>query len=125
MFFFLLLVVIDLKRRFLNFSTNRGHDFDLEKEFFFLYFIFLIFDLMIDIFDSFICLCILNSVDGCPENKALYLQTGDLSSLPLLCHYPVKVYIYINIIYITSFLTFRKSKINIYILFLAIGRQFI
>ncbi|XP_050946279.1 probable inactive purple acid phosphatase 27 isoform X2 [Cucumis melo] len=30
------------------------------------------------------------NVDGCPENKALYLQTGDLSSLPLLCHYPVK-----------------------------------
>ncbi|KAE8648459.1 nucleotide pyrophosphatase/phosphodiesterase-like [Cucumis sativus] len=30
------------------------------------------------------------NVDGCPESKALYLQTGDLSSLPLLCHYPVK-----------------------------------
>lgn len=30
------------------------------------------------------------NVDGCPENEGLYLQTGDLSSLPLLCHYPVK-----------------------------------
>ncbi|CAK9311464.1 unnamed protein product [Citrullus colocynthis] len=30
------------------------------------------------------------NVDGCPENEGLCLQTGDLSSLPLLCHYPVK-----------------------------------
>ena len=34
---------------------------------------------------------LMNSVDSCPLNEGLYLQTGDLSSLPLLCHYPVKV----------------------------------
>ncbi|XP_043692991.1 probable inactive purple acid phosphatase 27 [Telopea speciosissima] len=26
----------------------------------------------------------------CPLNEAMYLQTGDTSNLPLLCHYPVK-----------------------------------
>lgn len=26
----------------------------------------------------------------CLENEALYVETGDLSSLPLLCHYPIK-----------------------------------
>ncbi|XP_023529683.1 probable inactive purple acid phosphatase 27 [Cucurbita pepo subsp. pepo] len=31
-----------------------------------------------------------SNVDSCPLNEGLYLQTGDLSSLPLLCHYPVK-----------------------------------
>ncbi|WCJ39012.1 purple acid phosphatase 27 [Euphorbia peplus] len=31
-----------------------------------------------------------SSVERCPENKLQYLQTGDLSDLPLLCHYPVK-----------------------------------
>ncbi|KAG2671755.1 hypothetical protein I3760_13G010100 [Carya illinoinensis] len=30
------------------------------------------------------------SVESCPFNEGFYLQTGDLSSLPLLCHYPVK-----------------------------------
>ncbi|KAF5822290.1 putative phosphodiesterase I [Helianthus annuus] len=29
-------------------------------------------------------------VDVCPKNIILYQQTGDLSELPLLCHYPVK-----------------------------------
>ncbi|XP_020685518.2 uncharacterized protein LOC110101794, partial [Dendrobium catenatum] len=29
-------------------------------------------------------------VSDCPLNAAMYAQTGDLSSLPLLCHYPVK-----------------------------------
>lgn len=29
-------------------------------------------------------------VSDCPLNKALYAETGDLSDLPLLCHYPVK-----------------------------------
>ncbi|XP_030449227.1 probable inactive purple acid phosphatase 27 [Syzygium oleosum] len=29
-------------------------------------------------------------VSDCPLNKALYVQTGDLKDLPLLCHYPVK-----------------------------------
>ena len=31
------------------------------------------------------------SVSSCLSNFALYVQTGDLSQLPLLCHYPVKV----------------------------------
>ncbi|KAJ4830000.1 hypothetical protein Tsubulata_028036, partial [Turnera subulata] len=30
-------------------------------------------------------------VSSCPLNKAEYVQTGDLSTLPLLCHYPVKI----------------------------------
>ncbi|KAJ0037534.1 hypothetical protein Pint_23839 [Pistacia integerrima] len=30
------------------------------------------------------------SVSSCPLSEAFYLQTGDTSSLPLLCHYPVK-----------------------------------
>ncbi|XP_038875449.1 probable inactive purple acid phosphatase 27 [Benincasa hispida] len=30
------------------------------------------------------------NVDDCPLSKFLYVQTGDLSNLPLLCHYPVK-----------------------------------
>ncbi|KAI3697484.1 hypothetical protein L6452_30547 [Arctium lappa] len=29
-------------------------------------------------------------VNACPQNLILYQQTGDLSELPLLCHYPVK-----------------------------------
>ncbi|XP_031284818.1 probable inactive purple acid phosphatase 27 [Pistacia vera] len=29
-------------------------------------------------------------VSSCPLSEAFYLQTGDISSLPLLCHYPVK-----------------------------------
>ncbi|KAJ9190600.1 hypothetical protein P3X46_001785 [Hevea brasiliensis] len=31
-----------------------------------------------------------SNVGTCPLSKALYMQTGDLSNLPLLCHYPVK-----------------------------------
>ncbi|KAJ4798043.1 Purple acid phosphatase [Rhynchospora pubera] len=31
-----------------------------------------------------------SSVDACPGSSANYIQTGDVSSLPLLCHYPVK-----------------------------------
>ncbi|KAJ7949288.1 Purple acid phosphatase [Quillaja saponaria] len=31
-----------------------------------------------------------SDVGSCPLNEVLYAQTGDLSSLPLLCHYPVK-----------------------------------
>ncbi|KAK4592122.1 hypothetical protein RGQ29_016566 [Quercus rubra] len=31
-----------------------------------------------------------SNVENCPLNEILYAQTGDLSSLPLLCHYPVK-----------------------------------
>ncbi|XP_042479552.1 probable inactive purple acid phosphatase 27 [Macadamia integrifolia] len=31
-----------------------------------------------------------SNVTDCPLNEAMYLQTGDTSSLPLLCHYPVK-----------------------------------
>ncbi|KAG8656699.1 hypothetical protein MANES_04G164100v8 [Manihot esculenta] len=31
-----------------------------------------------------------SDVGACPLNEAGYLQTGDLSNLPLLCHYPVK-----------------------------------
>ncbi|KAJ4796151.1 Purple acid phosphatase [Rhynchospora pubera] len=30
------------------------------------------------------------SVSGCPLSSFNYIQTGDLSRLPLLCHYPVK-----------------------------------
>ncbi|KAK7857524.1 putative inactive purple acid phosphatase 24 [Quercus suber] len=31
-----------------------------------------------------------SNVENCLLNEILYVQTGDLSSLPLLCHYPVK-----------------------------------
>ncbi|KAJ8900268.1 hypothetical protein K2173_024908 [Erythroxylum novogranatense] len=31
-----------------------------------------------------------SSVQSCPLNANQYIQTGDLSNLPLLCHYPVK-----------------------------------
>ncbi|KAJ4971668.1 hypothetical protein NE237_004767 [Protea cynaroides] len=31
-----------------------------------------------------------SNVSDCPLNEAMYLQTGDTSNLPLLCHYPVK-----------------------------------
>ncbi|KAG6630331.1 hypothetical protein CIPAW_13G010400 [Carya illinoinensis] len=31
-----------------------------------------------------------NDVSKCPANELLYAETGDLSKLPLLCHYPVK-----------------------------------
>ncbi|KAL5827264.1 hypothetical protein ACOSQ3_019099 [Xanthoceras sorbifolium] len=31
-----------------------------------------------------------SDVSSCPLNALLYAQTGDLSKLPLLCHYPVK-----------------------------------
>lgn len=31
-----------------------------------------------------------SKVSSCPLSEAFYLQTGDLSKLPLLCHYPVK-----------------------------------
>ncbi|XP_062175489.1 probable inactive purple acid phosphatase 27 isoform X2 [Alnus glutinosa] len=31
-----------------------------------------------------------SNVESCPFNEVLYAQTGDLSTLPLLCHYPVK-----------------------------------
>ncbi|XP_077219257.1 nucleotide pyrophosphatase/phosphodiesterase-like [Tasmannia lanceolata] len=31
-----------------------------------------------------------SDISDCPANDLLYKETGDLSSLPLLCHYPVK-----------------------------------
>ncbi|WKA02221.1 hypothetical protein VitviT2T_020435 [Vitis vinifera] len=31
-----------------------------------------------------------SDLSGCPLSKFYYIQTGDFSSLPLLCHYPVK-----------------------------------
>ncbi|KAL8144464.1 hypothetical protein V2J09_017496 [Rumex salicifolius] len=31
-----------------------------------------------------------SNVDNCPFNAVLYKETGDLSHLPLLCHYPIK-----------------------------------
>ncbi|KAJ7562764.1 hypothetical protein O6H91_03G083700 [Diphasiastrum complanatum] len=31
-----------------------------------------------------------NNYSDCPANKALYLETGDTASLPLLCDYPIK-----------------------------------
>lgn len=31
-----------------------------------------------------------SDVSSCPGNSFLYIQTGDFSNLPLLCHYPVK-----------------------------------
>ncbi|KAJ4970999.1 hypothetical protein NE237_004098 [Protea cynaroides] len=31
-----------------------------------------------------------SSVRDCPFNGAYYVQTGDISKLPLLCHYPIK-----------------------------------
>ncbi|KAJ4969640.1 hypothetical protein NE237_002739 [Protea cynaroides] len=31
-----------------------------------------------------------SSVEACPLSKAYYVETGDLSKLPFLCHYPVK-----------------------------------
>ncbi|ERN05081.1 probable inactive purple acid phosphatase 27 isoform X1 [Amborella trichopoda] len=31
-----------------------------------------------------------SDVSSCPVNSIMYQQTGDFSSLPLLCHYPVK-----------------------------------
>ncbi|GMN53716.1 hypothetical protein TIFTF001_022855 [Ficus carica] len=31
-----------------------------------------------------------SDVNSCPDSAINYLQTGDFSSLPLLCHYPVK-----------------------------------
>ena len=31
------------------------------------------------------------SVSACLLNAIMYAQTGDLSELPLLCHYPLKV----------------------------------
>ncbi|KAL3701603.1 hypothetical protein R1sor_019625 [Riccia sorocarpa] len=30
------------------------------------------------------------STSNCPQNELLYVATGDLAELPLLCHYPVK-----------------------------------
>lgn len=37
--------------------------------------------------------CALNksSTNACPQDAILYLETGDTSSQPLTCHYPVKV----------------------------------
>lgn len=32
------------------------------------------------------------SVSSCPLAEVFYIQTGDISNLPLLCHYPVKVH---------------------------------
>uniref|UniRef100_A0A0D9V6T2 Purple acid phosphatase n=1 Tax=Leersia perrieri TaxID=77586 RepID=A0A0D9V6T2_9ORYZ len=32
-----------------------------------------------------------SSVSGCPLNGLNFIQTGDLASLPLLCHYPIKL----------------------------------
>ncbi|KAK6933880.1 Purple acid phosphatase, N-terminal [Dillenia turbinata] len=31
-----------------------------------------------------------SDVSSCPLNRFMYLQTGDVADLPLLCHYPVK-----------------------------------
>ncbi|KAG9443632.1 hypothetical protein H6P81_014972 [Aristolochia fimbriata] len=31
-----------------------------------------------------------SNVSSCPENQILYQETGDLSNLPFLCHYPIK-----------------------------------
>lgn len=37
------------------------------------------------------CSSFTNSAKDCILNGFYYIQTGDLSNLPLLCHYPVKV----------------------------------
>lgn len=62
----------------------------------------------------------LNSVSACPLSTIYYKQTGDLSDLPLLCHYPVKVSSsqLINHIYIYIFMSdFIVYNIYIYICF--------
>jgi len=43
----------------------------------------------------------MSSVSACPLEIAMYFQTGDDSSLPLLCHYPVKVKPFLNSYMIT------------------------
>ncbi|XP_021750857.1 probable inactive purple acid phosphatase 27 [Chenopodium quinoa] len=48
-----------------------------------------------------------SSVKYCPLNTLLYKQTGDLSNLPLLCHYPVKAAFLKND---PDFLTCKKSE---------------
>ena len=40
--------------------------------------------------------CNKSSTDACPLNAALYMETGDITSEPLLCHYPVKVHTHTN-----------------------------
>lgn len=40
--------------------------------------------------------CNKSSTDACPLNAALYIETGDITSEPLLCHYPVKVHMHTN-----------------------------
>lgn len=59
------------------------------------------------------------SVSSCPLNGILYAQTGDLSKLPLLCHYPVKVNKIIVFILLMSFFFFffLKKETNIYLFF--------
>ncbi|KAL0919246.1 hypothetical protein M5K25_011329 [Dendrobium thyrsiflorum] len=50
-------------------------------------------------------------VSDCPANAAMYAQTGDLSSLPLLCHYPVKAQYLSND---PSYLNCNKQECKLY-----------
>lgn len=64
------------------------------------------------------------SVSSCPLNGILYAQTGDLSKLPLLCHYPVKVNKIIVFILLMSFFFFFFKERNKYISFFSLCRSF-
>ncbi|CAM8966775.1 unnamed protein product [Rhodiola kirilowii] len=48
---------------------------------------------------------------GCPFNGIMYAQTGDLSRLPLLCHYPVKAQFLSND---PDYLTCKKTECKIH-----------
>ena len=91
--------------------------------------IYLYIYMMIWLLNNFCCNWILRfcSVNSCPDSAINYLQTGDFSSLPLLCHYPVKVwYIWFfffplvcEIMYeylIKSYIYTHRSVVSMYIL---------
>ncbi|GAB4841322.1 hypothetical protein Ancab_022048 [Ancistrocladus abbreviatus] len=52
------------------------------------------------------------NVGDCPINELMYLQTGDLSHLPLLCHYPVKAEYLRND---PGYLSCKKSECKLHI----------
>lgn len=52
-----------------------------------------------------------SDVSSCPWNKILYTLTGDISNLPLLCHYPVKAQFMSND---PGYLTCKKKECKKY-----------
>ena len=55
----------------------------------------------------------MSSVSSCPLAAIFYIQTGDISNLPLLCHYPVKVHDVTKTSYLSYWKYYWRCKMKV------------